>query len=89
VVPVFLELLIPGGTGICLKPAGDYVTSERPVSFHTVVEAARRRGQTAIGYRLFSEAGAPDRAFGVHVNPDKAARIAFGANDRIIVLAKT
>jgi hypothetical protein len=35
-----------------------------------------------------SEAGAPDRAFGVHVNPDKAVPITFAANDRIIVLAQ-
>jgi len=87
VVPVFVQLLTPGGADIYLKPAGDYVESDRPVSFSTVVEAARRRGQTAIGYRLLSEAGAPDQAFGVHVNPEKAALITFTEHDRVIVLA--
>ena len=87
VVPVFVELLTPGGPEIYLKPAGDYVVPGRPVNFYTVVEAARRRGQTAIGYRLLSEAGAPDLAFGVHLNPDKAESVALNEHDRVIVLA--
>jgi ion channel POLLUX/CASTOR len=89
VLSVFAELLTPGGADIRLKPVADYVRCDGPVNFYTVVESARRRGQTAIGYRLLSEAGAPDRAFGVHVNPDKAIPITFAANDRIIVLAQT
>jgi len=88
VLSVFGDLLTPGGADIYLKPAADYVVCDRPVDFYTVVESARRRGQTAIGYRLLSEAGAPDRAFGVHVNPDKTATVTFAANDRIIVLAQ-
>jgi ion channel POLLUX/CASTOR len=88
VVPVLIEFLNPGGAEIYLKPAADYVVSDRPVSFYTVIEAARRRGQTAIGYRLLSEAGAPERAFGVHLNPDKLASATFSAHDRVIVLAE-
>ena len=38
-----------------LKPVGDYVTTGAPVNFYTVVELARRRGETAIGYRLLRE----------------------------------
>jgi len=86
VMPVFVELLMSGGAGISLKPAADYIALDRAVSFYTVLEAARRKGQTAIGYRLLSEAGAQDRAFGVHLNPPKSAPVAFSAQDRIIVL---
>jgi hypothetical protein len=88
VVPVFVELLTPGGPEIYLKPAQDYVTPGKPVNLYTVVEAARQKGQTAIGYRLLSEAGAPDRAFGVYLNPDKSAPVTLSAYDRIIVLAE-
>jgi voltage-gated potassium channel Kch len=86
VAPVFVELLTPGGPEILLRPAGDYITPNQPANFYTVLEAARRRGQTAIGYRLLSEAGSPDRAFGVHLNPDKQAKFNFTGQDRIIVL---
>jgi hypothetical protein len=88
ILPVFAELLTPGGADIQLKPAADYVACDGPVNFYTVVESARRRGQTAVGYRLLSEAGAPERAFGVYMNPDKATPITFAASDRIIVLAR-
>jgi ion channel POLLUX/CASTOR len=87
VMPVFQEFLSPGGPEIYLKPAQDYVMPGRPVNFYTVVEAARRKGQTAIGYRLLAEASDPDVAFGVHLNPDKPAPITFCPDDRIIVLA--
>ena len=83
---MFVELLTPGGPEIYLKPAGDYVTLDRPVNFYTVLEAARRKGQTAIGYRLLSEAGAQDGSFGVHLNPDKPAQFTLTGQDRIIVL---
>jgi ion channel POLLUX/CASTOR len=86
VLAVFSALLMPGGPEIFLKPAGEYITPDRPVNFYTVLEAARRKGQTAIGYRLLSEVGAPERAFGVHLNPDKPARFTLAGQDRIIVL---
>ena len=53
-----------------------------------MLEAARRKGQTAIGYRLLAEASAPEQAFGVHLNPDKSAMVTLAADDRIIVLAE-
>jgi len=62
--------------------------SDRSVSFATVVEAARRRGEVAIGYRssaLSSDAGA---SYGVKVNPPKADKVKFGEGDRVIVLAE-
>src|SRR5207244_13161439 len=47
---VFQDLFDAEGNELYLKPAGDYVELERPVSFYTVVEAARRRGEVASGY---------------------------------------
>jgi ion channel POLLUX/CASTOR len=88
VLSVFAEFLSPGGPEIYLKPAQDYVATGRPVNFYTVIEAARRKGQTAIGYRLLAEASAPDCAFGVHLNPDKAAQFTLAVDDRIVVLAE-
>jgi Trk K+ transport system NAD-binding subunit len=88
-LPVFVDLLNPGGVEIYLKPAVDYVLPGRPVEFYTIVEAALRKGETAIGYRLLSEAGDAARAFGVHLNPDKLAAITFAGDDRVIVLAES
>jgi voltage-gated potassium channel Kch len=85
---VFVEFLSPEGPEIYLKPARDYIISGTPVNFYTIVEAARRKGQTAIGYRLLAEASEPARAFGVHLNPDKTAAFTLSGDDRIIVLAE-
>jgi voltage-gated potassium channel Kch len=85
---VFVEFLTPGGPEIYLKPAQDYVTPGKPIAFYTVLEAARRKGQTAIGYRLLAEAGAPEQAFGVYLNPEKSTLITLAADDRVIVLAE-
>jgi hypothetical protein len=87
-LPLFADLLTPGGPEIYLKPAVEYILPGRPVSFHTVIEAALRKGQTAIGYRLLSQAHQPEMAFGVHLNPEKPALVTFGEQDRVIVLAE-
>jgi hypothetical protein len=49
-----------------------------------VVAAARAHGETAIGYLL---AGAEGGQGQVVVNPQKTARRAYAASDRIIVLS--
>lgn len=86
---VFTDLFDPEGSEIYLKPAGDYVTPGRPVSFYTVTEAARRRGEVAIGYRLKAESGDAAKAYGVRVNPNKSERVTFSDGDRIAVLAES
>ncbi|MGH3716098.1 MAG: CASTOR/POLLUX-related putative ion channel [Micromonosporaceae bacterium] len=84
---VFADLFDPDGSEIYLKPAGYYVRLGGPVSFYTVVEAARRRGEVAVGYRLASQAReAP--MFGVVINPDKTSQLTLTPDDRIIVLAE-
>jgi voltage-gated potassium channel Kch len=85
---VFTDLLDPAGSEIYLKPAGDYVAEGTPVLFATVIEAARRRGETAFGYRLAAQATDAARSYGVRVNPPASVAIAFALADRIIVLAE-
>jgi hypothetical protein len=60
----------------------------RPVNFHTVVEAALRRGEVAIGYRHEAQAKDASKAYGVVVNPKKSEKITFAEGDRIVVLAE-
>lgn len=67
---VFADLFDPEGSEIYLKPAGDYVETGRSVTFYTVVEAARRRGEVAIGYRHLARAKTAAQSYGVVVNPD-------------------
>jgi voltage-gated potassium channel Kch len=85
---VFTDIFDPEGSEIYLKPAAEYVGLGKPVNFYTVVEAARRRGQVAFGYRLAAEAKDATRAYGVHTNPKKSEPVTFGEGDKVIVLAE-
>jgi len=86
--PVFTDLFDPQGPEIYLKPACDYVETGKPLNFYTVIEAARRPGHVAIGYRLERESGDSARSYGVHINPKKSERVTFVPGDKIIVLAE-
>ena len=87
-VAVFEELFGSGGYELYLKPAHHYVQDgSRP--FALVCEAALRRKEIAIGYRLASQARDADKGFGVVVNPSKKKAVAFGEGDKIIVLAES
>ena len=85
-VRVFEELFSPEGYEIYLKPASEYVRADSH-AFGVVCEAALRRGEVAIGYRLAKTANDPAAAFGVAINPPKTARVELGEADKIIVLA--
>ena len=61
----------------------------RPVNFYTVLEAARRRGEIAIGYRLAARMQSPENTYGVKVNPKKSVPRTFTEGDRVIVLAES
>jgi len=50
--------------------------------------AVRRRGESAIGYRLERYAGDSSRAYGVRVNPPKSETVTFQPEDKIVVLAE-
>jgi len=85
---VFTDIFDPEGAEIYLKPVSDYVTPGTPVSFYTVVEAARRRGETTLGYRITSEASNAGKAYGVHTNPKKSGSVTFAPEDKVIVIAE-
>jgi voltage-gated potassium channel Kch len=85
---VFAEMFDPEGCEIYLKPAPEYVRPGKPVSFYTVVEAAKMRGEIAIGYRLAAKSHDIASQYGVVINPDKAARVTFSAGDNIVVVAE-
>jgi len=84
---VFGDLFDPDGSEIYLKPAGYYVRLGMPVNFYTIVEAARRRGEVAVGYRIAAQSHQPP-SYGVVINPDKAQGVVLGPDDRVIVLAE-
>ena len=83
---IFDELLSDNGSEIYIRPVADYVSIERPLTFHTLIEAARRRGEVAIGYRS-AQGGAPHSG-GVVINPPLDAQRAFGPQDSVVVLAR-
>jgi voltage-gated potassium channel Kch len=86
--PVLDDLFDVEGSEVYLKPATDYISMDGPVDFYTVVEAARRRGQVALGYRQLRLANDTSANYGVALNPDKARPIEFGEDDQVIVLAE-
>ena len=85
---VFTDIFDPEGSEIYLKPIGHYIDTEEPINFYSVVEAARRRGEIALGYRITSEANQAGKSYGVHTNPKKSEQITFSAEDKIIVIAE-
>jgi len=85
---VFTDIFDPEGSEIYMKPVGDYVQLGKPVNFYTLVEAARRRGQTAIGYRLEAEAHDASKSYGVHTNPKKSEAVVFSSEDKLIVVSE-
>jgi voltage-gated potassium channel Kch len=86
---IFADLLDEAGSEIYMRPAADYVATGRPVDFYTVSEAARRRGEVAIGYSRPRAGMADERKMGgVVVNPPKSVALSYEAQDRVVVLAR-
>lgn len=86
---VFTDLFNPEGSELYLKPISGYVRVGDPVNFYTVTEAARRRDEVALGYRVKSQAQDTEQMYGVHLNPRKSELVIFSPEDRIIVLAES
>jgi voltage-gated potassium channel Kch len=87
---IFDDLLDEDGSEIYMRPVGDYVDLSAPVTFYTIAEAARQRGETAIGYRRKreSEDGDGRNMGGVVVNPSKSEALDYLPEDRVIVLSE-
>ena len=85
---VFQDLFDPEGVETYLKPVGDYIEVGQEVNFYTILEAASRRGETVLGYRILADAFDAEKNFGVTLNPVKSEPVMFTDQDRIIVLAE-
>ncbi|MCW2848258.1 MAG: TrkA-N domain protein [Marmoricola sp.] len=85
---VFADLLDADGAEIYLRPVEWYVTVGEQASFATIVGAAARRGETALGYRSIAQSRSGDGTSGVRINPAKSELFAIEAGDRVVVLAE-
>lgn len=85
---VFEDLFDTEGSEIYLKPMSDYIKPGEKVNFYTVLESAKRQGQTAIGYRIASQSQDNSKAYGVAINPTKSKQLTFTEEDKLIVLAE-
>lgn len=84
---IFEDLLDEDGSEVYVRPITDYVSIDRPVSFYTIIEAARRRGEVAFGHRLSGATG-ERRTAGVVVNPARHEVRRYAESDAVVVLAK-
>lgn len=87
-IDVFSTLFSAEGSEVYLKPAEYYITPGAETDFYSVLEAARRLDETAIGYRVAADARTASKTYGVRLNPKKTDRVTFAAGDKVIVLAE-
>ena len=87
VARVFESLFETEGSELYLKPVGDYVEPNNEVNFYTLIEAACRKNEVAIGYRIKGEERDREKMYGVHINPNKSESVSFTWDDKLIVLA--
>lgn len=85
---VFDHLFEAEGSEVYLRPIPDYINTEVPVNFYTLIEAASRKNETAIGYRITEKAFNVDEQYGIVVNPVKSETIEFRHEDKLIVFAE-
>lgn len=86
---VFDDLFDADGSEIYLKPASEYVSLENPINFYTVLESAKQRNETAIGFRIVADSDNAEKSYGIRLNPLKSEMIKFKAADKIIVLSES
>ena len=84
---VFRQLFQSAGSEVYVRDVGLYVAAGEPVSFATFVEAAMRRGETAIGYWRADAEDRGDGMLGIRVSPYKSELLPARAGDRLIVFA--
>ncbi|TAG90442.1 MAG: potassium transporter TrkA, partial [Bacteroidetes bacterium] len=85
---VFDQLFDAQGSEFYLKPLDLYVVPNQEINFYTITEAALRRNEIAIGYRLKEFAESPAHHYGVFLNPNKKENVFLKEGDKIIVLAE-
>jgi voltage-gated potassium channel Kch len=87
--PIFEDILDADGSELYIKPITNYIDVTNPINFYTLVEAARQRGEVAIGYRISKQARDAGLSYGVHLNPDKSPAVTFCDQDSLIVVAQS
>ena len=85
---VFRELFDAEGAEVYLRDAAAYVVVDREIGFATLQASAQARGEIALGYRVFAHADDKARGYGVVLNPGQDARVTFGSQDKVVVLAE-
>lgn len=85
---VFDILFTAEGSEIYLKPIVEYVKPGSEINFYTLMEAASKKAETALGYKLDNDKDNPEEQFGVHLNPKKSDTFVVGPKDKIIVLSE-
>lgn len=88
---VFDDLFHHDGSEIYIKPITNYLNLSpgQTYSYHELVNAAIRRGETAIGYRIIAKQFDKDANYGLHLNPLKSDRLSFTDKDFLLVLANS
>lgn len=84
---LFTDLFDPDGSEIYLKPVSHYVKPGVAVNHATLVAAAQKRNEVAIGYRIHAKSYDTNANYGIVLNPNKAHTVTFADDDRIIVIA--
>lgn len=85
---VFEDLFDADGSEIYIKPAKEYVKTNTPVNFYTILESAAAKNEVAIGYRIMSQSKNAMEGYGVYVNPKKSQLITLTDEDTVIVLSE-
>lgn len=85
---VFSYLFSAAGSEISLQPAGWYVKLGESMDMHTLIAAAAKRGETALGYRKKDLESSETNDYGIALNPPKSQRFTLVEGDMVIVLAE-
>jgi len=80
------QMLARQGVDIAFKPIEHYVAIEAPLNFYTLVDAARQRGEVAIGIKR--RGGGRPEAGQLLLNPRKTQQLEFIPGDQIVVLTQ-
>ena len=86
--PVFQDLFDADGAEIYMKSVQNYLKPGTLVNYYTVVEAARRKGEIVIGYKIKAQQNDTTKGCGIYTNPAKSKTITFEPDDMLIVLAQ-
>jgi len=58
------------------------------VNYYTVVEAAKRKDEVVIGYKIMSQQNDKTKGYGIYTNPAKTTEVSFEEDDMLIVIAE-